>query len=278
MDSSLQNTGEVFQLAAIYPESKICHLTKSPPNSMIPLPVQATKHPLPGLAASSPAHPFLPLPYASGSMHHIRSSRLATLLPAAQIPGLLAECHRVLKPGGILELRLMNPLPERNSMGPKLAHWLEERLMLNLEAGFRCSRPLTLIPQWAKDAGFQPLPFTSEAEAHGRNADGTPRVRRPNSLGKLGLARSLNLPSVAVEASAASKDSSGDSGRALVVSQVGVLVARSLWKDTWGSFVREGSYDEGSESWWWEDGHLAKECKAWRTSWEVGTLIVAKEG
>jgi hypothetical protein len=257
--------GEIYQLSAIYPNSKIAHLTINSLGSSIPLPSQATQH---AVSVNSPTNSVLsipisagaglvPLPYANSSMHHIRSARVASLLPATQLPSLLSECFRVLKPGGILELRLMDATPERGSMGPRLATWLEERLLLGLEREFRCQRPLMLIPRWAQEAGFSPLPFRNEADAPGM------RAQKPN-FGKLGLARCLRLPAAAIERESGNRD---------VVAQVGVLVGRALWKDAWGSFV-QGDYEE---DWWWDNPEVVDECREWKTVWDVATLYVVKE-
>jgi hypothetical protein len=256
--------GEIYQLSAIYPNSKIAHLTINSPGSSIPLPSQATQH---AVNTGSPTNSVLsipisagaglvPLPYANSSMHHIRSARLASLLPATQLPSLLSECFRVLKPGGILELRLMDATPERGSMGPRLATWLEERLLLGLEREFRCQRPLTLIPRWAQEAGFTPLPFKSESESQGTH------TQRYN-FSKLGLTRCLRLPATAVERESGSRD---------IVAQVGVLVGRALWKDAWGTFV----HDDYEEHWWWDNPDVVDECREWKTVWDVGTLYVVK--
>ena len=221
---------------------------------------------LPGTDVAT--YPYIPLPYANGSMHHVRCSKLASLLPAAQLPALIAECHRVLMPGGVLELRIMDAMPDRCSTGPKMAAWLEERLLLRLEAGFKCSRPLAMVPQWVKDAGFKPLPTQTDDEMTA-SSELTPRKK--TRTGKLGITRCLQLPTVP-------SDGSNSPNRELVVSRLGVEVARALWIDAWGSFVREGSDQEDEEAaTWWDDAELTMECKEWKTVWDVATLIVAKE-
>lgn len=188
-------------------------------------------------------------------MHHIRSSRLASLVPTSQLPQLLFECHRVLKPGGLLELRLIDAAPPRQSLGPELSTWLEERLLLGLEARFRCSRPLALIPQWVKQAGFAPLPSMGH--------DFEP----PNSLKRSGLVRCLRLPASISARPVIEK-------KTQVVTEVGVLLARALWEDTWGPYVTD--VEEG-EKWWWDAECLLRECSEFGTIWEVGMLVVMKE-
>ena len=245
--------GEIYQLSAMYPDSKIDHLLSHSTKSKVTIPSQARQKSL--KTAAPTTSPFLPLPYASSSMHHIRSSRLATLIPSSQIPQLLAECHRVLKPGGVLELRVMDAAPQRQCLGPNLAAWLEERLLVGLEAKFRCSRPLALVPQWAKQAGFVPMASTVH------------EFERPDSLKRSGVVRCLRLPAAM--------------GRAPLVERTGVLVelglllSRTLWKDTWGSYVADV---EGESRWWWDSDMILSECADWGTVFEVATLVVVKEG
>lgn len=114
-----------------------------------------------------------------------------------------------------------------------------------------------LVPRWAQEAGFKPLPFRNEV-----NVQGSQMQRY--SFGKLGLARCLRLPAATAERESGSRD---------VVAQVGVLVGRALWKDAWGTFVH-GDYEE---NWWWDNAEVVEECREWKTVWDVGTLYVIKE-
>ena len=66
-----------------------------------------------GLATTNYTMPLL-LPFSNNSMHLIIATRLTTMLPASQIPSLLSDCHRVLQPGGVLSLRLIDALPDRD--------------------------------------------------------------------------------------------------------------------------------------------------------------------
>lgn len=152
----------------------------------------------------------------------------------------------------------MDATPERGSMGPRLATWLEERLLLGLEREFRCQRPVMMVPRWAAEAGFQPVPLKNEVDAQNGMS--------PRSIpDKMGVARSLRLPAATQEREQGSQD---------VVAQVGVLVGRALWKDAWGPFVHE----DYEEHWWWDNPDVVEECREWKTVWDVGTLYVMKEG
>jgi hypothetical protein len=114
-----------------------------------------------------------------------------------------------------------------------------------------------LVPRWAQEAGFKPLPFRNEVDAQGLR-------QQRMSLGKLGLARCLRLPAAATERESGARD---------IVAQVGVLVGRALWKDAWGSLVLE----DYEENWWWDNPEVVEECREWKTVWDVGTLYVVKE-
>ena len=255
--------GEVYQLSAIYPNSRIYHLTRTARSSSIPLPSQAVQH---EISVGSPANSvvsmptatlngILPLPYANSSMHHVRSTRLPTLIAGTQLPALLSECHRVLKPGGVLELRLMDATPDRRSMGPLLANWLEDRLLLRLEADFKCTRPIALVPRWVREAGFVPVPMYSSKDMDGHDLSARGQ--------DYGITKRLRLPAVASTPSTDQRE---------VVGQVGVLVSRALWRDAWGSYV----CDHHDETWWWESPDVVDECRAYDTTFDVGTLIVMK--
>ena len=154
-----------------------------------------------------------------------------------------------MKPGGVLELRLMDATPERRSMGPLLATWLEDRLLISLEAEFKCTRPVMLVPRWTRDAGFVPLPveaFTDE-----------PSVSPAAHNAYEGMAKCLRLPAIASNPQTSHRD---------IVGQVGVLVSRALWKDAWGSQVSE-PLGENEKFWWWENPEIVEECREYSTSW-----------
>src|ERR1700753_3204702 len=80
--------GELYRIVNKYPDAKIAHLATQPQSKSggSLLPASVIQHPVPpsvtaaGLPSSPPNTVPLPLPYASSSMHHIRSSQLPTLL------------------------------------------------------------------------------------------------------------------------------------------------------------------------------------------------------
>jgi hypothetical protein len=86
-------------------------------------------------------------------------------------------------------------------------------------------------------------------------------------LKRNGLVRCLRLP-------ASISTSLGLEKKTEVVTEVGVLLARALWRDTWGPYVTDA---EEGEKWWWDAECLLRECSEFGTIWEVGTLVVVKE-
>ncbi|KAF1968661.1 hypothetical protein BU23DRAFT_558389 [Bimuria novae-zelandiae CBS 107.79] len=150
---------------------------------------------------------------------------------------MLGECHRLLAPGGVLEIRIMDAAPVRKTAGPLLRAWIEDRLSLNLEKKFRCSKPCMLFPGWVADAGFE-----------------LPRVSGENQV--------MNLP-------CAYDGTTND-----VDAELKVLVGRALWKDIWGAYV-EDIPDE--PRFWWEVDEIVDECLDRRTVFECGAIFAYKK-
>jgi hypothetical protein len=221
---------EVYQLSAMHPRQNVHYLTTKPQQPI----------PLPGNVSylTVPQPDVVPLPYADSSFSHIRASTLPSLVPSSKLPRIFRECYRLLAPGGMLEIRIMDAAPVRRTSGAKMKTWLEDRLSLNLERLFRCSKPCTLVPAWVIDAGFD-LPATSAV-------DGDENMMLPCAFDKLSC-------DVDVELSA--------------------LVGRALWRDIWGEFV-----DDVPEEprWWWEDEEILKECLERRTVFECGSIFAFK--
>jgi hypothetical protein len=143
----------------------------------------------------------VPLPYPENYFSHIRASTLPSVVPSSNLPDLFRECYKLLASGGLLELRIMDASPVRKTAGPLLRMWIEDRLSVNLERLFRCSKPCLLVPSWLTEAGF-------ELES----SDDHPNVRLPCAL------------------STSSTD---------INEELSTVIGRSLWKDIWGNFVDE---------------------------------------
>lgn len=220
---------EVFQLSAMHSRHKVHYVTTEPQRH----------RPLPGnvsyLTVPQPA--VVPYPWANSTFTHVRASTLPSLVPSAKLPELLRECHRLLAPGGLLEIRIMDAAPVRKTAGPKMRGWIEDRLALNLERRFRCTKPCMLLPGWVEDAGFELMAHASESQV----------MRLPCAF---------------------------DSRISDVDAELKCLVGRSLWENIWGSFVHE---DLDEAKWWWEDEEVVQECLDRQTVFECGTIYAYKK-
>ncbi|CBX92807.1 hypothetical protein LEMA_P055130.1 [Plenodomus lingam JN3] len=141
----------------------------------------------------------VPLPYPEEYFSHIRASTLPSLVPSVKLPELFRECYKLLAPGGLLELRVMDAAPMRNVAGPLMRMWIEDRLSINLERLFRCSKPCMLVPGWLADAGFDVSAMEGD--------------------------QSIKLPCAY------------DSNSSEIDRELSTVVGQSLWKDIWGTFV-----------------------------------------
>jgi hypothetical protein len=104
----------------------------------------------------------------------------------------------------------MDAAPIRKTTGPLLQTWIEDRLSVNLERLFRCSKPCLLVPNWLADAGFE--------------------LTDPASTSKVTLPCAVD-------------SSSTDTSR-----ELSTIVGRDLWRSVWGAFVEE-TPDE-PKWWW----------------------------
>jgi hypothetical protein len=168
--------------------------------------------PLPGNVSYLTVQEFgaVPLPYPKNYFSHIRASTLPSLVPSAILPELFSECHKLLASGGVLEVRVMDAAPVRMTAGPLMRMWIEDRLSVNLERLFRCSKPCSLVPGWLEDAGYEMIASGKE--------------------------QNVMLPC------AFDPDSSD------IDKELSTIIGRAFWKDIWGNFI-DGAPDE-PKWWW----------------------------
>lgn len=144
---------DLIQLAALQPGADIRHIaateTVSPLPLLGPLPKNVASVPL--LMSPSEVPEFL---LVGSTFHHARVTPAGIgSLSAPQLRELLQECYRVLVVGGTLEITVVDPTPV--DVGPALAKWVDEELLLGLEARFRCTRPAALVPLGVRGAGLE---------------------------------------------------------------------------------------------------------------------------
>jgi len=180
---------DLFHLAALQqPAARIAHLHLTKSNSNSNSVDNTSLHLLPpnvaSIALSANIENILSLPLGDVSFEHVRITPSAIgSFSSPQLRALLMECHRVLAVRGYLEVRLVDPSPPCATTsnvgvacGPATTKWIESELLLALESRFQCTRPVALIPVWARDVGLEVL--TGESGS-GREHEFTFRVCVP---------------------------------------------------------------------------------------------------
>jgi len=89
---------------------------------------------------------------------------MPSIYPAAKLKTILEECYRLLVPGGVLELLLINPIPSANA-GPSLQNWVDTNLTLKLERKYISTRPNVLLPMLCDEIGLSTGKETGNAAA-----------------------------------------------------------------------------------------------------------------
>ncbi|KAF2762053.1 hypothetical protein EJ05DRAFT_195238 [Pseudovirgaria hyperparasitica] len=185
------NLAEVYQLSAMNPHDKIKYLSTRQ-QSTVPLPCNVSYLTVPHAGMT-------PMPYATTSFDRIRTSCLPSLIPLTKLPPILQECNRILCPGGVMEVRIVPPSPKKETMGPKMTEWMNERLLISLERSFRSLRPALSMPGWLKGAGLI--------------------VQQPTQVVKLPAAT--------------------DPATEDVDNVLAAHIARTMWADTWGQHMED---------------------------------------
>ncbi|KAK7416162.1 hypothetical protein QQX98_005359 [Neonectria punicea] len=221
-------------LAAVYHYKQVYHMSSAPlSHSLFP-----NIHPVLVPVRSTSAFPV-----ASSSFESVYSLRLPLAMPSQEIPGLLRNVHRCLKPDGALHLTLIDPLPTANSLGPRLRAWIEHHLLLNLETKFRCMNPSKLFPIWLESASLRLEKVTREPSKF----FAVPRGENIFTPGRIGAQSEEDIKQ-----------------------QLRSLVGRMLWVEVWEEFVI-------TDRWWWEDPEIVEECNQWGTCWEWQLVRAIKE-
>ncbi|KAF7559841.1 hypothetical protein G7046_g4300 [Stylonectria norvegica] len=220
-------------LAALHFAKQVYHISATPlSHELFP-----NIHPILVPSVSSSVFPVAPQLFET-----VYSLSLPALCSSSDIPGILRNISKCLKPGGCLQLTLIDPLPCAGTLGHRMRAWLEEHLLLNLERHFRCMNPSRLFPQWLGDAS----------------------LRGPGST--LTTAKFYAIPENARRRDGSPNRTTDQAGTEKEIkAELRSLVGRMLWMEVWGTFVTAGS-------WWWEDQGCVEECLRLGTFWEYNVI------
>ncbi|KAF4999352.1 hypothetical protein FGRMN_2493 [Fusarium graminum] len=221
-------------LAAINHRKQIYHLSAAPlSHETFP-----NIHPI-----LSPIRSPSAFPVAPSTIEAVHSLRLPVAMPSQDIPGLLRNIHRCLEPGGSLYLTIIDPLPIASTLGPLLRTWIENHLVFNLEASFRCTNPSKLLPVWLKNASLRVDPNCIET---------TQFFAIPHDSSQLQYVRDGHMSEQGLK------------------KELRNTVGRMLWTEIWREYVI-------AESWWWEDPNILQECMQLQTTWEWRLIEAVKD-
>ncbi|KAI8649855.1 hypothetical protein NCS56_01436300 [Fusarium sp. Ph1] len=221
-------------LAAVHHNKQVYHLSPAPlSHTLFP-----NIHPVLVPVRSSSAFPMAP-----SSFEAVYSLRLPLSTPSQEIPGVLKNIHRCLKPNGALHLVLVDPLPLTSSLGPLLRAWIEHNLLLNLETNFRCMNPSRLLPIWLENA----------------------------SLHIEGRITSTQFSAVPLDEQQLTPAENSHPSEDTIKQELRNIVGRMLWMEVWGEYITV-------DTWWWEDSEIIEECVRLQTTWEWRLITACKDG
>lgn len=229
----IENLVTTSYLAALHLDKQIYHISGVPlSHALFP-----NVHPV-LVPSVSPAM----FPVAQQLFETVYSISLPSVCPSQDIPGVLKNIQKCLRPKGSLQLTLIDPLPCADTLGHRMRAWLEENLLLNLEKNFRCVNPSRIFPHWLGEASLRGQGSTLTtakfyaipASARSYEADPDPFIDRVRTEKE-------------------------------IKAELRSLVGRMLWMEVWGGFVTSGR-------WWWEDAGCVEECLQLGTFWEYNVI------
>ncbi|KAG6290160.1 hypothetical protein E4U09_004583 [Claviceps aff. purpurea] len=223
-------------LAAFWPHRDVHHLSDRP------LSFKAA----PNLHAIFKPSICTPFPELADSFDAVHSMLLPALCKASEMPGVLHNIHKCLKPGGSLNLIVIDSIPHVDAFGAKMRAWFMKNLVLNIRQQSRSINPSLILPD---------LLSKTSLRATGSILTTTQFYANPQNIGRHGMeldgtARSVN------------EDKE-------LRAELRSIAGRILWKEVWGQFVT-------SDTWWWEEADCMQECLELGTFWEYHFVQAVK--
>jgi len=260
-------TAEAWDLATTNPQYKVCCLSLIPGPGVPGWPWGVPPNLDSQVWSNSPS-----LPYEDGSVDIVSSRSIASTLRSHDWPPFLRDCARVLKPRGILDISILDPMP-RNA-GPLLQQWTTAYLILGLERRFSATRPAMVIPLWLEDVSQLTLPHIKTVTFSAVANDDTDVVDAV-SPGLMGI--NENHPCSA----------GMHRRRRSNVQQLKTAVGRHFYQALYKEFAFEArsrrSLIPGVEDtneiirhWWWKEPAIVRECREYGTMFEMVTYTCQK--
>lgn len=267
-DDGLLYKGAASYLAITNSNAAIFHLSPEPLSHK----AYPNVHPMlcPIISAST-------LAFAPGTFTSVSCLSLVSILPSSDIPKMLHNVNRVLSPGGLLHMVLIDPCPRASSMGPLLRDWLDQHLVFNLELQFRGIHPSRNFPVWLEEAHlrakgsvithtrFMAIP-TSNNNSNNNNNNSKNTGGRDGGGGGEHSDASITTTRTKKENSVEQQHNEA----VAIKRELRTTVGRMLWQEVWGPFVTTG------DKWWWEVPNIVDECIERGTYWEYSIIAACK--
>lgn len=220
--------------------------------------------------------------------HHLFESIKCTLWPV-----LIEEISRVLAPGGLLIVSIMDALPQR--AGPLLDYWTHQNLNMNVLRRFMVHQPSLLLPSWVDEDGrfcqelierveFPCMPALGNAEKKAVPAvssRGHTHKRRPSYTSALptdrpGLGRIIEVSEIRTAGATTSAEP-----HHLAASRAGWNFYERLYSSFLSEPTRKQSFSSFADSqleglkrdWWTKLDDVRKECYSQQPYFEMATIV-----
>jgi hypothetical protein len=197
----------------------------------------------------------------------VSSRAISVLLQSSQWPSFALECARVLRPGAIFEVTVVDPLPR--NCGPLLGRWTAEKIILGLERRFLVTHPAMIIPVWLDDV--------AEFEHRDSQTLSFPAVGEGDMLDR----RLSDWAGTACPTDSSASQSDRD------LRGLSVAVGRYFYQAFYRTLVPRQPSQSGKTthesmrcrrwSWWWADPAIVRECQDYGTVFEMVTYRCRKK-
>lgn len=187
-------------------------------------------------------------PEASHPLDAAYSLSLPALCSEAGLAGILLKLSQSMRPGGVIRLIIIDPLPCAGTLGRRLSAWLEQHLLANLRNHSRCTSPSRHFGRWLAEASLR--------------GPGSRRTRAKFYASAGNVDAGPAEPDPALRRAQAEREAQAE-----LRSHIG----RMLWREVWGDLVT-------ASSWWWDDAGCMQECLQLGTFWEYQTIEGVRDG
>lgn len=213
------------------------------------------------------------LPYHEESLDLVFTRSISLMVQSTDLPSWIRDCLRVLKPGGSLEISVLDPMPD--NAGPLLQQWTTTYLIQELKDRFLATRPAMIVQIWLEDvAGFSP-PVVKKMAFSAVMDDGISGADVPidclHGMGQESLHHDERLHQGRID-----------------LRQLKTVLGRHFYQSLYKEVAPEANskrpvspgFEDSAEvrrHWWWEDPAILRECREYGTTFDMVTFTCQKK-